>query len=490
MPNVAIQHVPHEHERQMQVFFDTLLHDDRASFYVFSWKQGGVWHSRGIKKGEIDLARLFELPDCYITHNGFSAPRRITARTKQVNAMFFDIDCHGASPSECELIVQMALARIRAAVNNSTLPAPNLLIHSGRGLHLYYVLERSIPYLHNGQRNDKSLSYFADVQERLGDSLAMLLEGIDGIEVDRAVYDLARVSRIPGTYNSSAGRFARIVSSHDCYFTLPDLAKFAARPEQKPKALPHHAGKLVRFAPLLHTRMKNVTALQKHRDFDCEGSRELMCFVYYNSAVQIYDRQHAASLLDDFNKRFATPLPDSELVGVRLSVDTVTNIKGEVGHYVLDASTITRMLSLTQEEIVACGFFVSKRQRERQESKQRTQDRRNARADEIKRLRSEGKLTLAQIAEAVGCSRRTVCNTLKAAGLVQPNHEPTAPKTTDSPRELFFRIIDTRKSAKNCHPGLGVVLSSPNLSSPSAKEYPPHRFGTRDILREFCRMNC
>ena len=425
-----------QQESEQEIFLRTLLHDDRNSFYVLSTDEGGRWEDVPVRRAQLAALPLgmgapSSAASYYITHNGFADRRRKLESCRQVNAMFFDLDCHGAAGFECRRLVDEAHRLVVAAAEAGALPRPTMVVDSGRGLHLYYVLERSIPCrLRVGgsmQPNEKALAYFRDVQLRLADVLDEVLAGLDGVDVDRAVFDCTRVSRIPGTYNAKAGRRARLLSADGGYWQLGDLARYRAHaavspsPAALPAAQPQHtpAGTLVRFDRLMASRLRKVAELQEHRGYACEGNRELMCFVYYNTAVQLYERPEAFRRLGAFNARFKRPLSCDELAGVRSAVDGVVNVKGERGHYILSAQTLVRLLALTPAEIEATRFFTSKRAAERAEAKRTTRAKREDRDQRICNLYATGELTQVQVAQAVGCSVRTVSKAVKAAGMAR-----------------------------------------------------------------------
>ena len=79
-----------------------------------------------------------------------------------------------------------------------------MTIDSGRGVQLFYVLTRSIPYRvnANGQVNIKSVKLFESVQKRMASLLDSVISPIKDISVDRATFDVSRDSRIPATYNA------------------------------------------------------------------------------------------------------------------------------------------------------------------------------------------------------------------------------------------------------------------------------------------------
>ena len=410
-------------ESDRDKFFRLLMHDDRRSFYVISSDASGAWADTALTADALSSYQFDTAHNYYVTHNGFTGRRRLSVRTRQLNALFFDLDCHEAPPSECERLIRAITGRLSAAVQTAVLPKPTMIVDSGRGVHVYYVLDRSVPYRfkNTGEINEPGISFFHHVQSQLANLLDELLADVDGVKVDRAVFDTTRVSRIPNTYNTKARRHARLVFAEETFHSLSDLNSFKAVAPAKKSALPHKAPNkravILKYDRLLLSRLNKIAELQEYRKFDCRGTRERMCFVYYNTAVQIYRGDDAWDSLMAFNARFNAPLAVSELEGIRASVSKVRNIKGEVGYYVLSASKVIELLALTDEEIEATHFFASKRMVERMEAKRKTKERRAARDERIVGLYKKGGMTQQQVANEVGCSPRTVYVALKSAGL-------------------------------------------------------------------------
>lgn len=216
----------------------------------------------------------------------------------------------------------------------------------------------------------------------------------------------------------------------------------------------------MRFDRLMASRLRKVAELQEHRGYACEGNRELMCFVYYNTAVQLYERPEAFRRLGAFNARFVRPLPCDELEGVRSAVDGVVNVKGERGHYILSAQTLIRLLALTPAEIEATRFFTSKRAAERAEAKRITRARRDDRDQRICNLYATGDMTQREVAKAVGCSQKTVYRALKKAGMTRirtaPDMEP-ADRDEETAASLVHRPVASPNRTFPVTRVLGVV---------------------------------
>ena len=413
-------------ESDREKFFRILLHDDRNSFYILSTDHGGTWSDIALKSDAIARYSFNQGSNYYITHNGFTGKRRLSVRTRQLNALFFDLDCHEAPLSVCERLIDDALTRLDNAIQTAVLPKPTMIVNSGRGLHLYYVLDRSIPYRfrNTGEVNEKGVSFFGHVQGQIADVLDEILADMEGISVDRAVFDHTRVSRIPDTFNTKAGRRARLVSAAEAYYNLSELSSYKpSSPVHVAPLLPQkregRRGVIIKFDRLMMSRLNKIAELQAYRQYDCEGTRELMCFVYYNTAVQIYSKEDAWERLQSFNGKFTKPLGNSELLGIKRSVSNVLNVKGEKGYYILSANKIIECLAMTKKEIEDTHFFASKRLIDRLEAKRRTKEKREARNERIVALFKGGNMTKKEVATEVGCSERTVHSVLKAAGLTK-----------------------------------------------------------------------
>ena len=407
-------------------FFAILTHDDWNSRYIVSTDESGSWRDVSLPAAALPGFRFAPGANYYVTRNGFTGRRRLDVRTRQLNSIFLDVDFHDRSAADSDAAIAEVLRKVGAAVAGGVLPQPTMVVNSGRGVHLYYVLQRSVPYRvrKGGEVNEQGISYFSHVQEQLADVLDEVIAEVEGAKVDRAVFDFARVSRIPGTFNVKAGRYARLVNAEEVYYHLPELDAYKPEAPNRPATPPAEPrkrfGVRIRFDRLMLSRLSKIAELQEHRGFACEGHREMMAFVYYNSAVQVYERDEAWERLLMFNARFLDPLPESELRGIESAVTSVVNVRGERGYYVLKAASVARFLGLTEKEAEETGFFASKRVIERIEAKRRTAERRSARNERIIALRKEG-MGRREIAAELGISLSTVHGVLKDAGLTRTN---------------------------------------------------------------------
>jgi len=133
--------------------------------------------------------------DTYLTVNEFYGWRHVR-QLKSLRACYVDID--GTDN------LDEALDALRAA----RLPPPSFVVFSGRGMHLYWILQptpaSAIP-----------------VWQRVQDALVRALASI---KADPAARDCVRVLRLVGTTNSKNGQEVRGVVLTDAVWTLHELA--------------------------------------------------------------------------------------------------------------------------------------------------------------------------------------------------------------------------------------------------------------------------
>lgn len=401
--------------REAASFFRTLTQDDRGSTYVVARAGGGEWREAPLRAGD-PLPDVCDGGAWFVTRNGFFGGRRRVESCRQANALMFDVDCHGEG---FEASLPPALEALQASFDAGALPRPTMVVDSGRGIHLYYVLASSTPArVRGGAVNARGLAYVGDVQRGLGRRVAEVLSGVGGASVDESVYDLARVGRIPGSWNERAQRYCRLLVDGGPTYSLSELKPFCDVPERR-RARGREPRGGGRAEGILFDRLAKISELQALRGFGGEGSREGMCFCYYNAATQLFGPEEAMRLTRSLNARFSHPLPDPEVEHIARSVDS--NVvafggqAGQVGFYPMSARTLSERLALTPDEIHALCMFSSKKERDRVAAKAATREARKRRDAAIERLYDTGGMTQAEVAKAVGCSLRTVASVLKKA---------------------------------------------------------------------------
>lgn len=339
-----------------ELFSSMLFHDDKNSNYIIQKFKSGKFCK--VVKAKDFLSAEIPDEDVYITINGFCGNTRKTYQCRQINALFFDLDAHSINTKNAKWEIEHTYFSLKDAIEENRLKKPNLIINTGRGLHLYYIFEKSIPYrLTDKSVNKVGLSIRKSIINSIGDDInAVLKESDCRLELDTKVSDISRIARIPGTKNSKSNTETKIIDYDMDYYTFEELLKPKT---QKKKPVPKKKIKNNDFGQALHTiRLAELEKLQEYRNFDCRGCREYMCFVYYNAAVQIHDRKTAYEKLISFRNKFDDihSVSDSQLKAL---ADCIYRNKGSgyEGFYKLKKDWIIQNLGITPDEIAELGLF-------------------------------------------------------------------------------------------------------------------------------------
>lgn len=416
-------------------FVSLLFHDDRNSFYALSHKSN-YWQDRLLSAPRIAQS-LKDFTCCsadsyYLSHNGFTSTRtRSNANCRQISSLMFDIDLHQCELDRLHARLNEVYEVIVNAIDAQYIPKPTVIVNSGRGFQLYYVLDRSIPCIDGSER---TVAYFNAIHDAISARLDRICTVFDfDVCNDKTVKDLARVGRLPGTINPHTHTFARIAYSVEKFYTLSDLAGVVKEDMRRSK--PRHSYSRTITSRAQFNFLNRLRSLQASRDYLSDGSRELMCFVFYNTSVQAFSsREYCQQLVYEFNQCFAKPLEDSEIVNIINSVDSNINVKGDVGYYLLSTDTIRNYLNLTPMEYME--LFASARERKRVEAKKATRENRDRRNKLIVKLYATGRYTQAQLAEvlreqySISVSVRTIKSVLKPS--IASERTQSAKKCTNS----------------------------------------------------------
>jgi hypothetical protein len=184
-------------------------------FADLSVRVGGL--PAGTSVSALDIEDLFDPGHgTYVTVHGFAprAPRR-NEHVVCLNAVALDLDI--AHNSARDLVE--AEAALNDELGRGVVPEPNLLVRSGRGLWLLWLLGGAAGDATPPEATSEHARQAKAIHRALCDRLAAFLP-------DRAASDLARLMRLPGSYNSRARDLsfrASFVHRHGRVFTLNDL---------------------------------------------------------------------------------------------------------------------------------------------------------------------------------------------------------------------------------------------------------------------------
>lgn len=161
--------------------YDLVAPHQERELIAYTPKQAKNWHVLNREVARDALSRWVDQPDVYVTPNEFYNWRLIK-NAAALNAQYVDIDAR--SGEDVHRKVEVAMAALEAA----GVPEPNCIVYTGRGAHLYWLIERTPAW---------ALPRWQACQRRL----VKLCDG------DRMSADATRVLRVVGTVNSKADGF-------------------------------------------------------------------------------------------------------------------------------------------------------------------------------------------------------------------------------------------------------------------------------------------
>ena len=396
-------------------FLCLLTHDDWKSNYIVATKTGDTFSQHAYRSDVLRDLDLCGAVDTFVTHNGFNGAKRDSNRTRQINSLFFDIDIHN-DDADLVAVKQQVKSALFNVIDNAVLPTPTMIVDSGRGFHLYYLFARSVPYRKRSPEGgsvvcEKALWRIKQIEHRIDGVLDKICASIREAGNDRAVHDLARIARIPGTYNTSSHSYAELIYANDEAMYNFEMLESALPSVDTSITAPNKVVHVIDFERISIRRLKELEQLRDYRDHGqgepcTNNTRNNMVFVYMNAATQVYGIDKAFELAKAFNRGFAVPLPEMELKATRDNLE-------RKGTYRIKLDTIiTKFLKITQLESDHLGLFKSKRTLDRELAKQKTREKRAKRDRDILELVSEG-MTYDQVAKRMGVSRRTVASVVK-----------------------------------------------------------------------------
>lgn len=344
----------------------------------------------------------------YVSQNTFYKPQRRIENIKELKALYIDIDCYNSKYTK-EAVIYF----LENDLYDSKIPRPNMLIDSGRGLY-YILLIESVPHM--------ALPLWYSVQRYLYDNLKEYGSDIKAL-------DPTRILRISGSINSKSNTDVKILDCYDYKYTLreiqeeylPDIPKNKVIKKGRPKKVVA----LFNEYSLYHARLLDLTKLCELRDYNMEGHREIILFLYrYWTCCFTDDESKALSDALELNSRFIVPLPTREVERNTKSAERAYRDK----KYKYTNTKLIEILAITQEEQQHLNTIINNKEKyrrcaEEKKAKQkakrrnkngltkREQDKKD-KINKIKQLKNQG-LNNNQIALKLGVNRSTVSKYLK-----------------------------------------------------------------------------
>ncbi len=407
-------------KQEITTFISMLYHDDHDSNY-FICNLDDRMHSFRTSLSEFDISQVKE-NDCYISLNGFAGHHRKKEECRQINGIVFDLDYHhNVTEAEMEWMKKRSLQYILDAFSSGDLYEANIITDTTRGLQLIYLFENSISYrCKNSELNSKALYAYEKIRENIEGKIKAVLPEENSLEYDSNVHDISRIVRLPGTVNTKTGKKAHILHINEDYYVFTDFytKKKKSSKDKSTIKVPREFKRLNNKTALNEARINELEKLQQIRKDNCEGYRNYMAFIYYNSAVQIYDRQEAVEKTQAFCHNFGrcdSSFGEAQIRAIIKGIDTNVT-KDFKGYYIITKEWIIEKLNITDEEAELIG--ISKTINAREQKKKNNAKAKNERNARIIKMADEN-IKRSDIAKEVGVSLRTVQTVLKNSGKVR-----------------------------------------------------------------------
>ena len=355
-----------QEEYSEQINYLDILHSDSKGWITRAEINCGYkqWHYRYNELLEQD----FNQENVYISINTFYSTFRRLEYLKELKAQFIDLDVYKTGFTKEQIIMHL-----EADYFNKSIPRPNLIIDSGRGLYLIWLLN-SVP--------SKALPLWKAVEE-------YLYSVLKPFGADRQALDPTRILRVPGSINSKSKTTVNVIEQYDYIYDLREIQnEYLPELEErkaKKKGRPSKTVFIHRERSLYYARIQDIIKLCELREYDLKGHRELILFLYrYYLCYFLEDTQKALEDVLELNREFIYPLSETEVIRATRSAEKVYLSKDK--DYKYKNETLIELLLITELEETYMTTIISNK-----ESKRRRSIRDEKRYKE--KLKLEGKMS-------------------------------------------------------------------------------------------------
>ena len=355
-----------QEEYSEQINYLDILHSDSKGWITKAEINSGYkqWHYRYNELLEQD----FNQENVYISINTFYSTFRRLEYLKELKAQFIDLDIYKTGFTKAQIIMHLETDYF-----NKSIPRPNLIIDSGRGLYLIWLLN-SVP--------SKALPLWKAIEE-------YLYSVLKPFGADRQALDPTRILRVPGSINSKSKTTVNVIEQYDYIYDLREIQnEYLPELEErkaKKKGRPSKTVFIHRERSLYYARIQDIIKLCELREYDLKGHRELILFLYrYYLCYFLEDTQKALEDVLELNREFIYPLSEKEVIRATRSAEKVYLSKDK--DYKYKNETLIELLLITELEETYMTTIISNK-----ESKRRRSIRDEKRYKE--KLKLEGKMS-------------------------------------------------------------------------------------------------
>ena len=365
----------------------------------------------------LSLIKVLILSNVYITLNTFYKTYRRLEYLKELKALFIDLDTYKTGFTKEQILMNLNDNYFKQSI-----PVPNLIVDSGRGLYLIWLINK-VPSM--------ALPLWKAVEE-------YFYKTLKEFGADRQALDATRILRVPGSINSKTNTEVKIIDEYNYLYDLreiqnqymPELSEKAPVRRGRPKKVLF----VYRERSLYYARLQDIIKLCELREYDLKGHRELILFLYrYYSCYFTEDVEKVLYDTLEVNSMFRQPLSENEVVRATRSAETV--YKDQNKDYKYKNETLINLLEISDIEQKEMLTIISKDEYKRRENIRRKknykkeleaqskiplQDKLSERRLKIKDLLAKG-LKQQDICHALNISKRTYLRDrkyLKEQGLI------------------------------------------------------------------------
>ena len=406
-----------------------LLHQGSQGYISVCQKHNGEWKQRGYHYNDAleELRKLIGQENVYISQNDFYQPGRNNRNVLHYRSCYCDLDYY-KMPGLFAQTPEQILAWLETEYFNQSVPTPNYILFSGRGLSIVWLIE---------PEPKDMLPMWTLAQQ-------YILRALSEMGADPQAMDPARVMRVADTINSKNKAVTHLKIYFSTKYELKEIIEYipdsilpkpkADKPQRKPITSDRKKTivSIMNERTLLYARMNDLVTLQSLRK-DCTGSREFMAFLHrYWSTCFYSDPEQALKETIDFNNDFAEPLSLDEVIKATKSAEKAysekiaNQPKGTFlwGGYKYRNDTLISKLGITPEEQKRLKTIISKEEKTRRHNNLKKNSRRNENGLTKRQQKKEDKqklaielhskgFTITEVADQVGVSVRSISTYLR-----------------------------------------------------------------------------
>ncbi|WP_050613346.1 replication protein [Bacillus testis] len=296
MGNLSLQFKPQE--TFIEAWHDCYLSESKITGFICTFQLHTKKH---IFYGLNDINHLLKeankrKKDVYLSLNAFEHGSRQAASLKQIRNIGVDIDCY-----KLNITVDRASEEIKDLIYRGSIPNPNLVIYSGRGIQLIYSI--------TGGASPKMayLSQYITTQ---------YIAQLKHLGADTTGSDVTRVFRLPYSVNGRNNKRVEVEIWRTMEYDLMELYSYCTplesrrKPSKKRKGilatLPSQQG-LKNLYSLNTCRKDDLEMLISLRNGDIEKRNTLTYIYSYTIALLLKNKESALAFAQQMNASLADP---------------------------------------------------------------------------------------------------------------------------------------------------------------------------------------